>query len=60
MCNVWFFTTPYLAVTLDDAAINMENNLVGEHNVMHETGLIVNFFLAYTQQAHISLVCKQL
>ena len=60
MCDVWFFAIPYPAVVLIDAGIYLDLSLIGKHNIMHKIGLIINFFLAYTQQAPFFLVCQQL
>jgi len=60
LCVTWFFATPYPAVMSVDAAIYLDLTLIGKHNIMHKIVLIINFFLAYTQQTPFSLVCQQL
>lgn len=52
------FSLPHIGQFVD-AAIYTENSLIGKHNVMHKTGLTVNFFLVYAQQAHFPLVYLQ-
>jgi len=41
---MWFFTIPYPAVMLVDAAIYLDLSLIGKHNIMHKIGLMINFF----------------